>query len=184
MDFTVPVKLIAKNVVQQQDARTHVLQRARDRGLVDLEHPDVAAWPAAPVAALGNRGEEPGQQVGPGAVVQWAQASGADDVRDQSGGGGLSIRAAHHYAAVRERASDIAQRGRCQAGDEVASDDGPAAAPETAAEGGGGAAGEQGGTQAGAHHPSSPDCGRVYALRPGFRRPWCTSCLNRTRHGG
>jgi hypothetical protein len=56
--LAVAVELVAKDVQQQQHARLDVPQRGRHGRLVHFEDPDVAARRAAPVGALGRRGEQ------------------------------------------------------------------------------------------------------------------------------
>src|SRR5262249_39930028 len=119
--------------------------------LVDFEQPDVAARLAAPVSALGDRGEETREEIRTRAVVDRSQSRAAQDVREESGGGGLPIRSRHDYAAVRGRACDVPHGIRRKAWNRVPGDAGPAAPPEATAQPGRRAARQQGRTVSRTH---------------------------------
>src|SRR5207247_1176432 len=106
IDLEVAVELVAEQVRDQYDARADPPEHARQRRLIDFEHPDVTAKLPAPIVLGEQRAGDASLQVRAGAVVYRTPASRAHDVGQHPRGRRLPVRAGDEHDSVRELARD------------------------------------------------------------------------------
>ena len=97
MDFTIAVKLIAKDVREQDRARPDFLEGGRHGRLVHLEDADVGIGPAAEAALRHDRRHEAGDEVRARPIVERSDTPLAEDVGDQTAGCRLAVGAGYEY---------------------------------------------------------------------------------------
>ena len=107
--LAVAVELVAEQVVDHHEAWAQLGEGLRHSGLVGLEQADRGARAAAPVGVLHGGGGEAGDQVGAGAVMQHALATGRQDLREHAARGRLAVGAGDQDGAVGQGRAQLAQ---------------------------------------------------------------------------
>ena len=108
VELEVAVHLVAEEVRDDDGARPDAPDDSRERGLVDLEEPEVAARLAGPGRVGEERGGDAAVEVGARAVVDRRPAGRARDVGEHPRGRRLPVRAAHAHDAMRQLARERA----------------------------------------------------------------------------